>query len=74
MSHLQKSKRVDIIDIFNYTSPFLNDIAPSINLEANISNKDTSFLDLNKVINNNTIHMSVFDKRDEFGLPIVKIT
>ena len=39
--------------------------------KANTSDKETSFLDLNiKVICNN-IHTSVYDKRDDFGFPIV---
>ena len=41
--------------------------------KANTSNKETSFLDLNiKVIGCN-IHTSVYDKRDDFGLPIVYV-
>ena len=39
--------------------------------KANISEKETSFLDLNiKVIDNN-IHNSVYDKHDDLGSPIV---
>ena len=39
--------------------------------KANTSDKETSFFDLNiKVIGNN-IHTSVYDKRDDFGFPIV---
>ena len=39
--------------------------------KANTSDKGTSFLDLNiKVIGNN-IHTNVYDKRDDFGFPIV---
>ena len=38
---------------------------------ANTSDKETSFLDLNiKVIGSN-IHTSVYDKRDDFGFPVV---
>ena len=41
--------------------------------KANTSDKDTSFLYLNiKVIGSDTcIHTSVYDKRDDFGFPIV---
>ena len=39
--------------------------------KANDSDKETSFLDLNiKVICKN-IHTNVYDKRDDFGFPIV---
>ena len=88
MSNLQKSKRFDLIDKFNDTSRYLDDIFTIDNPEfaeyipdiysrelqlnkANTSDKETSFLDLNiKVIDNN-IHTSVYDKRDDFGFPIV---
>ena len=42
-----------------------------LNKFKNTSDKETSFLDLNiKVIGSN-IHISVYDKRDDFGFPIV---
>ena len=41
--------------------------------KANTSDKETSFLDLNiKVIGSN-IHTSVYDKRDDFGFPVVNL-
>ena len=88
MSNLQKSKRFDLIDKFNDTSRYLDDIFTIDNPtfaehiydiyqrelqlnKANTSDKETSFLALNiKVIGNN-IHTSVYDKRDDFGFPIV---
>ena len=88
MSSLQKSKGFDLIDKFNDTSQYIDDIFTIDNLtfaehipdiylrelqlnKANTSDKETSFLDLNiKVIGNN-IHTSVYDKRDDFGFPIV---
>ena len=90
MSNLQKSKSVDLIDKFNDTSRYLDDIftidnpafaehIPDIHVytrelqlnKANTSNTETSFLDLNiKVIGSN-LHTSVYDKRDDFGFPIV---
>ena len=94
MSNLQKSKRFDLIDKFNDTSRYLDDIftignptfaehIPDIYPrelqlnKANTSDKETSFLDLNmmiiKVIGND-IHTSVYDKRDDFGFPIVNFT
>ena len=88
MSNLQKSKRFDLIDKFNDTSRYLDDIftidnpafaehIPDIyprelqlNKE-NTSDKETSFLDLNIKVIGNDIHTSVYDKRDDFGFPIV---
>ena len=88
MTNLQKSKLFDLIDKFNNTSWYLDDIFTIDNPEyaehipdiyqrelqlnkANTSDKETSFLNLNiKVIGSN-IHTSVYDKRDDFGSPIV---
>ena len=39
--------------------------------KANTSDKETSFLDLNIRIIGSDIHTSVYDKRDDFGFPIV---
>ena len=88
MSDLQKSKRHDLIDMFNDTSRYLDDIFTIDNPEfekyipdiypaelqlnkANISDKETSFLDLNIKVIGRDIHTSVYDKRDDFGFPIV---
>ena len=38
---------------------------------ANTSDKETSFLDLNIKVIGSVIHTSVYDKRDDFGFPIV---
>ena len=38
---------------------------------ANTSDKETSFLDLNIKVVSSNIHTSVYDKRDDFGFPIV---
>ena len=83
MSNLQKSKWFDLLDKFNDTSQYLDDIFTVDNPEfvehipdiyprelqlnkANTSDKETFFLDLNiKVIGNN-IHISVYNKRDDF--------
>ena len=87
MSNLQKSKRFDLIDKFNDTSRYLDDIftidnptfaehIPDIyprelqSNEANTSDKETSFLDLNIKVIGNDIHTSVYDKCDDFGFPI----
>ena len=84
---LQKSKRHDLIDMSYDTSRYLDDIFTIDNPEyekyipdiypaelplnkANTSDKETSLFDLNiKVIGD--IHTSVYDKRDDFGFPIV---
>ena len=88
VSNLQKSKRFDLLDKFNDTSRYLDDIftidnpefaehIPDIyprNLQlkkANTSDKETSFLHLNIKVIGSTIHTSVYDKRDDFGFPIV---
>ena len=39
--------------------------------KANTSDKETSFLDLNIKVVGRNIHTSIYDKRDDFGLPIV---
>ena len=39
--------------------------------ETNISDKETSFLDLNIKVIGSDVHTSVYDKRDDFGFPIV---
>ena len=88
MSDLQKSKRHDLIDMFNDTSRYLDDIFTIDNPEfekyipdiypaelqlnkANTSDKETSFLDLNIKVIGSDIHTLVYDKRDDFGFPIV---
>ena len=88
MSDLQKSKRFDLIDMFNDTSRYLDDIFTIDNPEfekhipdiypaelqlnkANTSDKETSFLDLNIKVIGSDIHTRVYDKRDDFGFPIV---
>ena len=89
MSDLHKSKRHDLIDMFNDTSRYLDDIFPIDNPEfekyipdlyqaerqlnkANSSDKETSFLDLNIKVFGSDIHTSVYDKRDDFELPMVE--
>ena len=39
--------------------------------KANTSDKETSFLELNIKVIGSDIHTSVYDKRDDFGIPIV---
>ena len=88
MSDLHKSKRHDLIDMFNDISRYLDDMFTIDNPEfekyipdiypaelqlnkANTSDKETSFLDLNIKVIGSDIHTSVYDKRDDFGFPIV---
>ena len=42
--------------------------------KANISDKESSFLDLNIKVISSDIHTSVYDKRDDFGFPIVNFS
>ena len=88
MSNLHKSKQYDLIDMFNDTSRYLDDIFTIDNPEfekhipdiyptelqlnkAITSDKETSFLELNIKVVGSDVHISVYDKRDDFGFPIV---
>ena len=88
MSNLHKSKRYELIDMFNDTSRYLDDAFTIDNPEfekyipeiyptelqlnkANTSDKETSFLDLNKKMIGLDIHTSVYDKRDDFRIPTI---
>ena len=64
-------------DIFTIDNPefekYIPDIYPAelqLN-KTNTSDKETSFLDLNIKVIGSDIHTSVYDKRDDFGFPIV---
>ena len=64
-------------DIFTIDNPefekHISDIYPTelqLN-KANTSDKETSFLDLNIKVIGSDVHTSVYDKRDDFGFPIV---
>ena len=88
MSNLHKSKQYDLIDMFNDTPRYLDDIFTIDNPEfekhipdiyptelqlnkATTSDKETSFLDLNIKVVGSDVHTSVYDKRDDFGFPII---
>ena len=90
MSNLHKSKQYDLIDMFNDTSRYLDDIFTIDNPEfekhipdiyptelhlnkAITSDKEISFLDLDIKVVGIDVHTSVYDKRDDFGFPIVNI-
>ena len=83
-----KVETFDLIDMFNDTSRYLDDISPSITLNLRnifliyiqlnfswikqiLQTEETSFLDLNIKVIGSDIHTSVYDKRDDFGFPIV---
>ena len=88
MSNLHKSKQYDLMDMFNDTSRYLDDIFTIDNPEfekhipdiyptelrlnkAITSDKETFFLDLDIKVVGSDVHTSVYDKRDDFGFPIV---
>ena len=88
MSYLHKSKQYDLIDMFNDTSRYLDDIffidnpefekhIPDVyptELQLNkviTSDKEISFLDLDIKVVGSDVHTSVYDKRNDFGFPIV---
>ena len=86
MSNLQKSKRFVLIDKFNDTSRYLDDIftidnpafvehIPDIyprELQLNKANtSDKKHLGFNIKVFGNNIHTSVYDKRDDFRFPVV---
>ena len=64
-------------DIFTIENPAFAEHIPDIYPrelqfnKANASDKETSFFDLNIKLIGNNIHTSVYDKRDDFGFPIV---
>ena len=64
-------------DIFTIDNPEFAEHIPDIYPrelqlnKANTSDKETSFLDLNIKVVGSNIHTSVYDKRDDFGYPIV---
>ena len=87
MLNLQKSKLFDLLDKFTDTSRYFDDIFTINNPEfvehisdinprelqvnkANTLDKETSFL-LNMKMIGNDIHTKVYDKRNDFGFPIV---
>ena len=88
MDKLVKNKQLDLIQCFNRTSRYLDDILnldnpdfekhiseiypKELNLtEANHSDTHASLLDLDITIDNSLVHTKIYDKRDDFGFPIV---
>ena len=81
-------KKLDLVDKFNYTCRYVDDILTIANPEfaqhisyiypaelqrnsANECDKETPFLDLDFKVVDDDIHTSDYDKRDDFGFPIV---
>ena len=88
MDKLVKNKQLNLIECFNRTSRYLDDILNLDNpnfekhiseiypkelslTKANLSDTHASFLDLDITIKNNTVETKIYDKRDDFGFPIV---
>ena len=84
MSNIHKSKWYSLIDtsrylddIFTIDNPEFEKHIPDIHPrelqlnKANTSDKENSFLDLNINVIGSDVHNSVYDKRDDFGFPIV---
>ena len=83
----QKTKRYDLIDAFNSTSRYLDNLLniDNINFEhmvhriypaelqlnnANASDTDAAFLDLNVSIHNDIVSAKIYDKWDDFNFDI----
>ena len=64
-------------DIFTIDNPEFEKYIPDIYSgepqlsKANTSDKENSFFDINIKVIGSDIHTSVYDKRDDFGFPIV---
>lgn len=88
MDKLVKNKKLELIQCFNRTSRYLDDILNINNpyfdkyipeiypkelilIKANVSNNNAVFLDLHLSVVNNKIYSKIYDKRDDFGFPIV---
>ena len=63
----------DIIDVFNTTSRYLDDILNIDNVyfnKANTPDTEAAFLDLHLSISNDIVSTKIYDKRDEFDFEI----
>ena len=83
MMSLSDDKQADVIDAFNTTSRYLDDIL-NINdiyfdniypselqlYKANASDTDAEFLDLHLSISNDIVSTKIYDKRDDFDFEI----
>ena len=85
MMSLSDDKQADVIDAFNTTSRYLDDILDINNvyfdnmvrqiypseLQLNASDTEAAFLDLHLSISNDIVSTKIYDKRDDFDLEIV---
>ena len=90
MKSLTKEKRYDLIDVFNPTSRYLDDLLNIDNIHfehmvhriypaelqlnnANASDTEAAFLDLNLSIHHDIVSTKLYDKRDNSNFDIVNI-
>ena len=78
MLSLSDNNQTDIIEAFNSTSRYLDDLLNIDNPysdfqlnKANSSDSEAPFLDLNVSITNGIISSKIYDKRDDFNFEIV---
>ena len=78
MKSLSRENQADIIEAFNSTSRYLDDLyldriyPTELQLNrANSSDTEAPFLDLNLCISNGTVSTKIYDKRDDFDFDIV---
>ena len=88
MMSLSDDKQADVIDTFNTTSRYLDDILNIYNVyfdnvvnqiypsELQLNNADTeaAFLDLNLSISNDIVSTKIYDKRDDFDFENVNFS
>ena len=88
MLSLSEDNQSDVIEAFNSTSWYLDDLLSPDNIffdsmvnriysselqlnEANVSDAETSFLDLRLSISDGSVKTKIYDKRDDFAFDIV---
>ena len=85
MKFLSRENQTDIIEAFNSTSRYLDDLLNIDNIyfdqmvdptelqlnRANSSDTEAAFSDLNLCISNGTVSSKIYDKRDDFDFGIV---
>ena len=81
MKSLTQEKRYDLIDAFNSTSRYLDDLLNIDNIHfehmvhriypAELQLNKAAFLDLNLSIHNDIVFTKIYDKRDDFNFDIV---
>ena len=80
MMSLSNDKQADVIDAFNTTSRYLDDILTlimfilTILCKANTSDMEAAFLDLHLLISNDIVSTKIYDKRDDYDFEIVNFS